>query len=206
MKHLIDTRIILDEKQYALYKSGQTQLMALGKQPKTNQIQFHAPITGKGSNSVTAKGILIGVGIAAVLAGVSILVYIGAKTIKEKKYLKEHPETALSLEYNSAMTNYLQKAQNTELSFKDIKRLTDCFDTIIKERNAGNVTIEVSEEEMKTLYSIIYKITKQIPEEKMIPIDEKHYALDVFENDSSDIKMEKMRDLLMVQEKVVLQK
>ena len=59
--------------------------------------------------------------------------------------------------------------------FEDIKRLTDCFDNLIKERKAGNITIDVSDEEINTLYSIIYKISSQIPPEEMTPIDEKCY-------------------------------
>ncbi len=206
MKHRIDAQIVLNDKQFALYKSGQSQLMALGKDVNNNQIQFHAPIAHVSNGKNVGVGLLIGVGVAFIAAGIGAITYLGIKSYKKKKYLKEHPEAVVSLEYNTAMTNYIEKAQNKKLSFEDIKRLTDCFDNLIKERKAGNITIDVSDEEINTLYSIIYKISSQIPPEEMTPIDEKCYSLDVFENDSSEAKLEKTRDMLLAQEKVLIKK
>lgn len=151
-------------------------------------------------NQEATKYVLIGVGITlAVVAAATITVAI-VKHVKKKKTLDENPALTLSLKYNTALVKYAKGVKKGKPSSKDISNMMEALGIILKDHETGDVTIELSNKEINTLYGIVYKFTKGLCDAKKIELDDK-YALIEFENgDNKIVKIEFIQEMLSIQQ------
>ncbi len=194
----------LTPKEALLVQSGKANLMGLIKDANTSRIVRHVPtaVTTKETSPNAAKYALIGIGIAAAVAATTAVAYAVAKHIKKKKAMKENPALALSIEYNQAMVNYVEKAQKGKLSLKDVKRFADFFNAIVEDYKTGDIKIDLSIEEINTLYGIVYKFTKALCEKSKEMLDVKYQEIDFTSEVEKEVKVEFIRDMLNVQQQI----
>ena len=198
----VNVKLHLTQNELALVQSGKSNLLGLIKEANTNKIQKHVPLAVSNNTNDKTKGVLIGVGICAVVAIATAVTVALVKKTKERKELSTKPESVVACEYNQAMINYVDKAQEGTLSFKEIKRFADFFDALLEDYKTGDIKIKLSSDEINTLYGIIYKFTKELCEKSNALLDAKYTAINNNPKATSETKVEYIKDMLTIQKHI----
>ena len=193
-----DITVDLKPNEIALLRSGENELLGLIKNTSNHQIVKHVPVAQ--SSNIKTSQVLIGVGIGLVVSAAAAATIF----LLRKKKVKNHVnlEKKLSMEYNNSMVNYVQRVTNGTLSIKDIKKFADVFDAILKDYQAGDLKINLSEEEISVLYGIVFKFTKALFEKNELLLDGKYPQLEDLNSKNKESNMVLIRDLLFVQEEI----
>lgn len=193
----MNVNVVLDltPKEAMLVQTGEANLLGLLKDANNNRVISHVPLTSSAKNNNTAKGVWIGVGITAAISVATALTVAIVKHKQRKKQAEKTPSSALSLEHNRTMISYVDKAQRGFLSLKDVNRLADFFDALVKNCDGSDIKIELSEDEINTLYGIIYKFSKEFCGKKNIQFDKKYLLLEEIEEKTDKETIEVVRDL-----------
>lgn len=175
--------------------------------PNTGKIIFHAPAIPNThrnmSNSAKIGLALLTIGLLGI--GVISISIILAKEKKNNKRLlkelREQKEKEARNEYYSLINNYMTNVQEGTLSVSDIVNLANFFNYLIKSRRLGDITINLSKEEITVLYGIVLKITKEICSANNVLLEEKYDEID--SNNDENRKFEAILELLNVQQRAV---
>ena len=171
--------------------------------PSDNPISIESPVVvaqNGVSNSVKKGLVVLAIGLLGIgIIGLSILLIKEKnknKKISEK--LKEQKAKETRNKYYSLLNNYMVNAQEGSLSLSDVIGLAHFFEALIKSRRLGDITINLSKEEITVLYGIILKITKEICLKNNVLLESKFDEIDF--NDDENGKFEAVLELLRIQE------
>lgn len=204
----LDAKIGLTNREYQLYSRGELEVQGLSKWAENNRIEKHLPIKTNSQEPQNSSN----VGIALLGLGLIILVnvaqYVAPKIIRRwysKRKIPDmvpNPVYVMRAEYYACMTNYLEKVQSGSLSLKDIKRFANYLDVLNEDSNLGNIVIKLSHDEIKTLFGIVYKFTKEICFRNNIALDQRYASIDCFAGTKNDDYLAATRELLKIQESI----
>lgn len=206
---IVNVKLDVTPEEAKRIAEGTSQLMGLIKNSASKQIERHVPTViekatkeaTKQSSKFSSKGILIGIGVFAVVAVGATITYAAVKHNEKKK--EESQRMLLTEGYNTAISNYVSEAYSGKLSFNSLKRFTDYMDSVLKNSDIGNIELDLSSEEVEVLYGVIKRFTEKICKANQAKLPT---ALQIENQDVKQLtdkqKLEKVRDLLYVQQEV----
>ncbi len=206
---LVSVKLDVSPEEAKRIAEGTSQLMGLLKNTATKQIEKHVPTViekatqeaAKQSAKFNSKGVLIGIGVFAVVAVGVTITYAVVKHNEKKK--EKSQQALLSEGYNTAVSNYVTESYEGKLSFNSLKQFTDYVDDILKKSEVGDIELDFSPNEIAVLYSVIKRFTINLcnANKYALPANLQIEGQEIQQLNEKQ-KLEKVRDFLYIQQEI----
>lgn len=130
-----------------------------------------------------AAGTLIVAGLVGVGYGTYKLVTFLKKQTKEKELKEIINQNNELIAYNPELTEYLNNLHSKEMSLSSIKKVVDFFETY----SNGDLSIEITEEEMKVIRNLIIRYTIKLCKANRISLEDKQLAIVTKSTNKNDL-------------------
>lgn len=179
----------------------------------TNQMEKTEIVTKESTNIAIKKstkmslgskfaiGSLIVVGVSALAyGGYKLYTYISDKNQNNNKDEdKKINDNNSIISYNPELTDYFNSMQAQTLTIKEIKEVIAFFDAY----SNGNLSIEISQEELLVLRNIIVRYTIKLLEANNIELESKPLEIEASSNSKEEL-LKEINKAIKIQEKVFL--